>query len=241
MANKAQKYIARYGTYLDEIRRRLLSIAKVFALTFVLGFFLTTPLLRVILRSIYLPDVVLVATSPFQLIDLAMSTGFLVASVVAVPLLVYHLYRFFRSALVRRERRRFLLMLPLALLLFVIGFAYGMGTMYFAVIMVSKVNLTLGVANYWDIGTFAAQMILTSSLLGLLFLAPLILTALVRGGMLRPESLIRKRRHVMAGIFIFVALLPPTDGLSMVLMALPLIGMFELTVLGNRRFIRTTA
>ncbi len=238
MPGKLQAYIQTYGEYLEEIRRRLMAIVKFFAVTFGAGFFLTTPALRVLLRAVPLPNVTLAATSPFQLIDLSMSTGFLVASVATVPLLVFHLYSFLRPGLQRRERRMFILVLPLAAALFLVGFSYGILTMYFAVRIVADINISLGVANYWDIGTFASQMILTASLLGILFLSPLILTSLIRARMLRTETLAQKRRYVVAGIFIFVALLPPTDGLSMILMALPLIAVFELTIAWNRRFSR---
>lgn len=234
MPKKIQAYIETYGSYLEEIRRRLMVIVKFFAIAFCLGFFLTTPALRIVLRVIPLPNVVIATTSPFQLIDLSMSTGFLVASVASVPLLVFQLYSFLRPGLSRRERRMFIYVLPLAAILFCIGFSYGMLTMYFAVRIVANINISLGVVNYWDIATFASQMVLTASLLGLLFLSPLILTMLIRAQLLQTHTLTKKRRYVIAGIFIFVALLPPTDGLSMILMALPLIGIFELTILWNR-------
>ncbi len=238
MSKKIHAYVKKYGGYLEELRSRLMILVKVFALTFIAGFFLTTPALRYILPRLHLTEVTIVATSPFQLIDLAMSTGFLVASVAVIPLFVYHIYAFLKPGLAKKERRWFILVLPLAFLLFIIGFAYGMGTMYFAVTMVSKINTSLGVGNYWDIATFASQMMLTASLLGLLFLSPLCLTMLLRSRILGFESLRASRRHVIVGIFIFVALLPPTDGLSMVFMALPLILIFELTLLWNRGFSR---
>ena len=236
MSDQIQSYIETHAVYLEELWRRLVVIVKVFALIFILGFFLTTPAIRILLHWVSLPNVVIVTTSPFQLIDFAMSSGFLTASIAIIPLVVYHLYAFLRPGLSSPERRKFLLVLPLAFLLFLIGFSYGVATMYFAVTMVAKINVSLGVANYWDIATFASQMLLTAGLLGLLFLSPLILTALIQSGMFKVEWLASKRRHVIAGIVVFVALLPPTDGLSMILMALPLVVVFELTILWNRYF-----
>ena len=238
MVRKIQAYVNKYGEYLEEMRRRIMILVKVFAVVFVAGFFLTTPGLRILLSRIDLANITIVATSPFQLIDLAMSTGFLAGSVAIVPLFVYHLYAFLRPGLSSGERRAFIFVLPLAFILFAVGFSYGAGTMYYAVKTVAGLNASLGVANYWDIATFASQMILTASLLGLLFLSPIGLTMVVRSGLLSVNALRNKRRHVVAGTFIFVALLPPTDGLSMVFMAVPLIVIFELTILWNRGFSR---
>lgn len=238
MIRKIQVYVNKYGGYLEELRRRIMVLVKIFAVVFVIGFFLTIPGLRLLLSNVEFQNVNIVTTSPFQLIDLAMSTGFLVGSVAIVPLFVYHLYAFLKPGLSRKERLIFVLNLPFAFFLFAIGFAYGAGTMYYAVQTVATLNASLGVGNYWDIATFASQMILTSSLLGLLFLSPIGITIVIRSGLLNIETLSKKRRHVIAGTFIFVALLPPTDGLSMVLMALPLIVIFELTILWNRGFSR---
>jgi len=58
---------------------------------------------------------------------------------------------------------------------------------------------------------------------------------LIRIGVMSIEFLRSKRRHAIVVIFIIVSLLPPTDGLSLVLMATPLVLIYELTILFNRK------
>lgn len=179
--------------------------------------------------------VTIVTTSPFQLIDLAMSAGFFLGCVVIVPIFIYYLYRFIRPGLLPRERRVFMLSLPVSLGLFILGFLYSCVMLYFAVNLVAQVNVSLGVVNYWDIGLFVSQMVLTSSLLGVLFVYPIIITFLIKLRLLTVEFLVSKRRHAIVGIFVLVSLLPPTDGLSLILMSAPLVLIFELTILCNRK------
>jgi Sec-independent protein secretion pathway component TatC len=49
-----------------------------------------------------------------------------------------------------------------------------------------------------------------------------------------PVSFLKKHRRIaIAAILIFVALLPPTDGLSFIVMSVPLVGIYELTIFFN--------
>jgi sec-independent protein translocase protein TatC len=229
-----QRAVNRYGIYLEELRRKLVLITKIFAISFIVGFFATSPAIKLMIKYLKIQGVTLVTTSPFQIIELAMSVGFFVACIITVPIFVYHFYRFIRSGLLAKERRALALSVPMALVLFSIGFLYGCGMLYYGVKMIAKTNVTLGVANYWDISLFISQILLTSSLLGVLFLFPLIITFLIKLGVLTVRFLKSKRRHAIVVIFIIVSLLPPTDGLSLILMAVPLILIFELTILFNR-------
>jgi sec-independent protein translocase protein TatC len=230
-----QEGINKYSVYFEELRRRLFLLTKIFVGVFAIGFLSSPSLIKLMMGVINFEGVTIVTTSPFQLVDLAMSMGFFFACIITIPIFIYHLYSFLKTGLLPKERKIFVLSLPLSLLLFLLGFLYSSIMLYFAIGIIAKVNIGLGVVNYWDIGTFISQIVITSSLLGVLFIFPLIITFLIKIGIISFEFLRSKRKHAIVIIFIIVSLLPPTDGLSLVLMAAPLILIFELTVLFNRR------
>jgi len=231
-----QQSISKYGVYFEELRKRLFTLTKIFVILFAVGFFTTPPVIKFMMKYLNnFSGVTIVTTSPFQLVELAMSIGFFFACIITIPIFIYHLYSFLKPGLMPKERKIFILSLPLGLSLFIIGFLYSCGMLYFAIKMIAQVNIGLGVANYWDISVFISQMVLTSSLLGILFIFPLVVTFLVRLGIMTADYLKSKRRHAIVIIFIIVSLLPPTDGLSLILMAAPLVLIFELTVLFNRK------
>ena len=234
--NDFQKSISKYGVYFEDLRHRILSLTKIFVVVFALGFFATPQVIKFMMGYLNtFNGVTIVTTSPFQLVELAMSAGFFFACVITIPIFIYHLYSFLRPGLMPKERKIFLLSLPLSLVLFLFGFFYSSVMLYYAIKLIAEVNISLGVANYWDIAIFINQMMLTSSLLGLLFIFPLVITFLIRIGVMTAQFLKSKRKHAIVVIFIIVSLLPPTDGLSLILMALPLVLIFELTVLFNRK------
>ena len=232
--NTFDEAFQKYAVYFEELRKSLLRLTKIFIIIFAVGFFATTPVIRFVLSKIHLEGVTIVTTSPFQLVDLAMSVGFFSACIVTVPILIFNLYSFVRPGLLPSERSAFVFLIPFGLILFLIGFLYGCGMLYFATKLIAQVNVGLGVANYWDISTFISQMVLTSSLLGVLFIFPLVISFLIKAGIMSVNLLKSKRRHAVVIIFIIVSLLPPTDGLSLVLMSVPLLLIFELTILFNR-------
>ena len=230
-----ERGIAKYSIYLEELRRKLIFLVKVFAVSFGVGFFLTSPLVKLIVKYVDLENIKIITTSPFQFINLSMSVGFFFACVVTLPIFLFKTYSFFRNGLLKSERKFFLFSLPSGLLLFIVGFSYGVFMIYYGVNMIAKLNTNLGIANYWDISTFISQILVTSSLLGVLFIFPIVIKFMIKSGFITVDFLKSKRKHAIVIIFIIVSLLPPTDGLSLILMAVPLLLIFELTILFNRK------
>ncbi|KND47042.1 MAG: sec-independent protein translocase protein TatC [Parcubacteria bacterium C7867-004] len=226
-------YIAKYGHYLEEIRKRIYRIVIVYIVAFLAGLFSTNLFVRFFITYLNVDNVTIVATSPFQLLDLAMSIGFFLATIVTIPFAIQQIYSFLSGGLLPHERRIFFTLIPLSVLLFLVGFTYGFGVMYYAVEVIAQVNVSFGITNLWNVSHFISQMLITAALLGMIFEFPIMLTLLIRIGLFPVSFLRRKRRIAMAAIFVFVALLPPTDGLSFMIMSLPLVGIYELTIVLN--------
>lgn len=222
-----------YGVHLEQLRKKLLRVVKLFAVLFIIGFFLVTPGVKWAITHISLPGVTIATTSPFQFFDMIMSGAFLFATLITVPILGIACYRFLKPALLPSERKLFIRLIPLMVVLFLVGFAYGLGVLSFAIVMIAQVNTDIGIANIWDIGKFVSEIMVTAVLLGLVFQFPIVLTGMMRLGFLTVDFLRSKRRHAVVAIFVFVSLLPPTDGISLVLMAVPMILIYEVTIFIN--------
>jgi sec-independent protein translocase protein TatC len=108
--------------------------------------------------------------------------------------------------------------------------------MYYALVILAKINISIGIQNVWDIGMFLSQIIMTSTLLGVLFQFPIVATFILKTEIITVDNLRDKRRVAVLIIFIFTSLLPPTDGLSLVAMALPLVLLYEVTIFVNSKF-----
>lgn len=233
--SKWQKILADYGPYIDDAWKRIYRTAILFIFLLAAGFLGAGLAIKHLIDLFNLSSVTLVTVSPFQFLDLSIDIGLFFAFIFSVPYLIGQLYAFLRPAVSRRERYVFLSILPISFLLFVCGFAYGFFALYLGLKALASLNLQYGLKNYWDIGLFVSQIFTTALLLGILFQFPIIMSILIRLGAASQKLLKKKRRLAYAIITIGVALLPPTDGLSMLIMVLPFVLMYELVILFARR------
>lgn len=227
------KNLQKFLPYLEDLRSRVYWSTIIFCIVFIGGFFSSAFVLKHFVAFFNIKDVLIATTSPFQFADLAVDIGFFFAIIITLPLIIFHIYSFLYSALTRKEKLWFILSVPLSLLLFSIGFMYGFFILYSSFGLLAQINEGLGIKNIWDIGTFLSQIFITSSLLGIIFQFPLILSACIKLQLIQANLLKEKRRLALFIIFIIVSLLPPTDGLSLIAMALPLIILYEGTILIN--------
>jgi len=209
----------------------------------VLVFFLVAALLgfvyyeRVIdfsLRLFRLEGVNIAFTSPFQFINLAISSALSVGLVATLPLLAYQVFSFLRPALSRREYRFMMTLAPLAIALFLGGFFYGVGVMKYVLGLFYQKSTELNIGNLLDVSALLSQIILTSAFMGAAFEFPIVLTGLMNLKLLSYHKVASQRSLVYLICLIFASLLPPTDILSLALLTLPLIFLFESTLVLNR-------
>lgn len=229
------KNIKNFLPFLEDLRGRLYRGVILFIVFFLGGFLSAGIILKKILKIVNLDQVVIATSSPFQFADIAMDIGFFIAIMVSVPYIIYSFYIFTVPALARSEKRKLLKSIPLSVLLFVSGFIYGFFMLYHALGLLASINVNLGIANFWNIGQFLSQMLITSALLGLIFEFPLLLTLLIKLGVITPQILKNNRRIAYFFTLCLTALLPPTDGVSLIALALPLVLLYEGTILLNNK------
>jgi sec-independent protein translocase protein TatC len=225
--------LQKFLPYLEDIQRRFYSSTIIVLFVFFLGFFSSGFLLKKFILYFHVDNVILATTSPFQFANIAIDIGIFCALLMGLLLFMYHFFVFAYSALTKKELKKLLLSIPLSFLLFFSGFLYGFFILFYSFKLLASVNVSLGIQNIWDISLFLSQMAITSALLGLVFQMPLILTLLIRLKIFSVSFLKSKRRLVILLLCILVSLLPPTDGLSLIAMALPLYFLYELTILIN--------
>lgn len=225
--------IKQYLPYLEDLRRRLVWSTLIFCTVFIVGFFSAGKIITYFVHLFDIDNVVLATSSPFQFAGLAMDIGFFSALLITLPLVIFHIFSFTSSALTMKEKKWFFLSIPISLFLFCLGFFYSFLILYYSFDLLARLNESFGIKNIWDIGTFLSQIFITSSLLGIVFQFPIILTVFIRLSVFNVDFLKAKRRIAMFAIVVLTALLPPTDGLSLLAMVVPLIVLYEATILIN--------
>lgn len=226
--------VKKYTPFLQEARKRLLSTLAAFVVATIFGFAFYEKIIKFLIDFLSLKGINIVFTSPFQFINLAITCGVVTGLVVVFPLLISQILSFLRPALSEKEYKMVVRFLPFCLFLFLIGFSFGALIMKWQIQIFLERSVSLGIGNILDISRLLTVVLLTSAFLGVGFQFPIILILLMRLGIIKPSLLSRIRKWVYLGSFIFAMLLPPDSILADVILSLPLIILFELTLILNQ-------
>ncbi len=223
--------------HLDELRSRIIVSLAAFGVAFALCFWQDNLMLDIF--NWPLPadkDDALITLSPTEPFFTTVEVAAYGAMVLSLPIILYQLYAFVIPAFSPQEKnvvRPYLLAMPL---LFLAGIAFA----YF-VVMPAAITFLL---NFNDT-QFNTQLrakdyygflgILTV-VLGLLFQMPIALLAITRLGVVTPDQLAENRRYAIFIISVVAAALPGGDPVSMILIMIPLVILYEASVILARRF-----
>lgn len=231
--------INKYSPYLHEVRKRLFFTLSVFVIGMIGGFVFYEKIIVFLINILDLKGINIVFTSPFQFINLAFSCGFITGLIFAFPLIVSQILSFLKPALRAKEYRMVLYMLPFSIFLFLIGFFFGAVIMKWQIQIFLGRSNTLGIGNILDISKLLSVVLLTSAIMGIGFQSPIALLTLMRLKVLKEAQVARQRPWVYLGAFIFALLLPIDSVVADIILTLPLVILFEVTLILHKVMVKT--
>lgn len=229
-----KSFIKKYSAFLAELRRRIIFTLIFFVAAMFGGFVFYEQIIKFLIDILSLEGVNIVFTSPFQFINLAITCGVATGIVLSLPLLVIQILYFLKPALQRKEFKMVVRFLPFCFLLFITGFIFGAYIMKWQIEIFLTRSISIGIGNVLDVSNLLTTVVMTSVFMGVGFQFPIVLLLLLRLKIIKPKHLSRQRRWIYLGSFLFAILLPPDSILADVILAMPLIVLFELTLIINR-------
>jgi sec-independent protein translocase protein TatC len=222
--------------HLDELRTRIVVCLVVFGVALALCFWQNNLLLEIASAPLPSGREKLLTFGVAEPFTITLTVAVYGALILSLPVLLYQLYAYVLPAFSHEERRVILPILLIAPILFVAGVAFA----YF-VVMPPAVSFLLGFNDSQfnvqvrarDYYSFFATTMLAG---GIVFQLPLAIVALTRLGIVRVEQLSRNRRYAYLIIAIVAAALPGVDPISMLIEMVPLLILFELSILIARAF-----
>ena len=229
--------------HLDELRSRIIFSAIAFGAAFALCFWQNELILEIVNRPLETVDEQLLdpGGKPVSLgVTEQFTTTFMVSAyagvLLALPVLLYQAYAFILPAFSPSERRVALPLLLLVPFLFVGGVLFG----YFVVLQpaidflinfnADEFTTALRARDYYS---FVGLSLIS---LGILFQVPVGIVGVARLGVVTPEQLQRNRRYAILVIAILAALLPTIDPVTLLLEMIPLVILYEASILLAKAF-----
>ena len=159
--------------------------------------------------------------------------AFFVALVLAMPWLLYQAWAFVAPGLYKRERRLALPLLASALALFYAGCAFAYFLVLPAVFSFLHAVTPEGVAMMTDINAYLDFVLVVFLAFGLSFELPVALVILALLGWVTPAQLREWRGYAIVGIFVVAALITPPDVISQLMLAVPMVALYEAGILAS--------
>ena len=213
--------------HLDELRRRLIiSVVAIAAGT--LGAY---TVVEELMRFLVAPAGKLYFMSPaegfFAYLKIAIVAGFMVA----LPVVLWQIWRFVAPALTSGEKRWGLLLVPGSAILFFLGVLFA-----FVLVWPAAVKFFLGFGNeslmpMISLGQYLSFLLSFILPFGVIFNLPLLLLALAKMGIINSAVLAKHRKMMILGAFVVGGIITPTpDVLTQTMMALPIILFYEASI-----------
>lgn len=220
--------------HLLELRRRLLYIVA----GIVIGILVLLPwaqelyaLIAKPLLSVLPPQTSMIATDVASPLFVPLKVAFMGGLVLSLPNTLYHIWAFVAPALYRNEKRLIVPLLASSLLLFAAGVAFCYFLVFPAAFRFLAAMTPEGVNMATDIGNYLSFVLGMFLAFGAAFEVPVAVVVLYRGGAVSLETLKAARPYVVVGVFVVAAVVTPPDVLSQVMLALPMLALYEIGLL----------
>ncbi len=228
-----------FTAHLEELRNRLIVSFVAIGVGFAISYFFKEKIFEILLRPLtavmQTGDKVIFTGLPeafFTYLKVSLLSGLMLS----VPIILYEFWMFVAPGLYAKEKR---LMMPIVLLssFFFIGgalFGYFVVFPYGFKFFLSFSNDTIqALPSMREYLNFSAKLLIA---FGLAFELPLVLTFMARLGLVSVKFLTKNRKYAILIFFVGAAMLTPPDVVTQIMMGVPLMGLYELSILGARIF-----
>ncbi|MDX1924451.1 MAG: twin-arginine translocase subunit TatC [Rickettsiaceae bacterium] len=227
-----------FAQHILELRLRVIYILFIYLISFSLSYYFNDIIYELIARPIMSangnPQAEFIYTNLTEAFFAKLSLSAKIGFIIAIPFISFHIYKFISPGLYKKEQKIILIALCSSNILFYLGiiFVYYLvmpkAFEFFLSFQQSSNGYTLmlhaKISEYISLVTHLAISF------GIAFQLPVVLFIFVYLGILSPQQLIINRRVAIVLIFILAGIITPPDVASQLLLALPLIGLYELTI-----------
>jgi sec-independent protein translocase protein TatC len=228
------------GAHIQTVKRRLMIIGATILVALIGAFAFSADMIAWLNRPF--PNQ-LVFYGPTEALFASIKVSFLAAVVCSLPVIFYQFWKFIEPALLPREQRWGLPLFALAGGLFVLGLVFcNLVILPLVIDFFVSFGMDRDITPQLAVGTYIDFNVKFLLIFGFAFELPLALTLLSRVGVVSAQILAKYRRHAILGALILSAILTPDATLfTMLLMAVPLMLLYEVGILGARLFGRNAS
>lgn len=217
--------------HLSELRNRIIVIAVFFVLFFVLGFIYVKDIYGFFVNDLPFD---LNVISPGEIIWIYFTMAGLIAVIGTIPILLLQIWLFIRPGLTSIERKASVVYIPAAFLLFIAGLAFGY-IIFIKLILPFLLSLNDGMfTELFTVDKYFKFLLRVTIPFAILFEIPILSMFLTRIGILTPDFMRKTRKYAYFILIIIGAVVTPPDFVLQIIVAIPLILLYEVSIYLSR-------
>ncbi|MDD3247519.1 MAG: Sec-independent protein translocase TatC [Methanosarcina sp.] len=218
------------------LRKKLLVITAVLFAGVMVSFQFTGPIIERMKEDLLPEGAKLVYVSPLEVMMLQLKLSVIMGLLITLPIIAFYIYKAISNRFSVRipiiiGRGQFVFLSAVSIIMFVLGASYA----YFLMLPLFLKYLYLsaagsGVTATYSIFKFISFAASGTAIFGLIFELPIVLTFLTRNGYVKYSTLVTYRKHIYIVFLVIGAVITPPDVLSQVMVAVPMIIFFEISM-----------
>jgi sec-independent protein translocase protein TatC len=220
--------------HLEELRRRVLVCLAAVIAAAACCYAFSGYLLAFLTRGA--PE--LITLTPTEAIITRIKVALVSGLVLAFPIVLWEIWAFVAPGLLNTERRFAVPLMAVSVCFFLAGGVFAYLVVWPVAVSVLQTFVVPGVVNRWSVAKYVALEMRLLLAFGAIFQVPVAIFFLTRMGLVSPAFLRRKRPYAVVITLILAAVLTPPDVLTQLMLAIPLVVLFEVgiwvSVLANR-------
>ena len=230
-----------FTEHLGELRDRLVRSFIAVGIGFVCAYFFKERLFEILIAPLVTAmgesgNAKMIFTGLPEAFFTYLKVSFLAGIIVASPVLFYEFWMFISPGLYRTEKKYLVPIVILSVFFFIVGASFGYFIVFpygFAFFLGFATDTIQAMPSMKEYLGFASKMLLA---FGFVFELPLVLTFMARMGLVSVGFLQKNRKYAILIFFVVSALITPPDVVTQIMMAVPLMLLYEISIIGAKLF-----
>ncbi|MGG2198111.1 twin-arginine translocase subunit TatC [Paenibacillus validus] len=217
--------------HLTELRKRIIWVVVVLIVGMAIGLFTAKPLITYLKTIPPANTINWNVFSPWDSIKMYMNFALATGLLITLPFTLLQIWGFLKPGLREVERKASLIFVPFAFLMFLIGLAFGYFVVFrMAFLFTTSIAESLQLSETYGIAQYFSFMFNILIPIALVFELPIVVMFLTKIRLLNPKLLKKVRRFAYLILVVVATMITPPDALSAIVVALPMIILYEFSV-----------
>lgn len=238
MGRQKEKNMTLSG-HLRELRNRLVACLVCLIISFLVGLHFAPDLVDFLTGLGKAYGYTYVYIAPQELLMEYFSVALIAGVCITLPLILYNIWAFVQPGLKKNENLLFLSAMFFGLICFVIGIIFAYRIMLpFMLYFLIDISRGSGITASISVQNYLTFLLTIFMIFGIVFELPVVSVLLTQMGLLKIKWMKQGRRFVIVLIFFVAAVITPPDIVSQIMVAVPMVGLYELSIIISSLLLR---